>query len=225
MRIADASKRTVILGRTGSGKTVAGVWHLSLRNWREMPWVILDYKGDSLIGKLPAKPITDWQVPKEPGLYVLRPMAKVDDDLVEYFLWQMKEQGNCGLYVDEGYMLPYDGKSDALNAILTQGRSLRVPTIILSQRPVWLSRFVITEADFFQVFWLNDSRDRVTLEAVIPAGVRERLPEYCSYYYDVGKDDLLKLEPVPMEEEILASFWQGIAKPEKSKKKLFFFGS
>lgn len=225
MRIADASKRTTILGRTGSGKTVAGIWHLSLRNWREMPWVILDYKGDSLIGKLPAKVITDWKVPTEPGLYILKPLAKVEDDIVEAFLWRMKEQGNVGLYVDEGYMLPYDGKSDALNAILTQGRSLRVPTIILSQRPVWLSRFVITEADFFQVFWLNDQRDRVTLESVIPAGVRERLPEYCSFYFDVGADELLKLRPVPREEEILASFWEGIKQPNKKKSKIFFLGS
>lgn len=218
MRIADASKRTTILGRTGSGKTVAGIWHLSQRNWRQMPWVILDYKGDSLIKKLPTKEIKNWEIPDKPGLYVLRPIAKIDDDLVEHFLWRMKERGNIGLYVDEGYMLPYDGKSDALNAILTQGRSLRVPTIILSQRPVWLSRFVITEADFFQVFWLNDTRDRITLESVIPAGIRERLPEYHSFYYDVGRDELLKLAPVPSENEILATFAEN-----KTRKKFFFF--
>ena len=79
IRLPDDSKRLYIIGRTGSGKTVAGVWHLSHRSWRKMPWVIVDYKGDELIARLPATEIRNWKVPSEPGLYILRPLVGKDD--------------------------------------------------------------------------------------------------------------------------------------------------
>lgn len=210
IRLPDDSKRLYIIGRTGSGKTVAGVWHLSQRSWRIMPWVIIDYKGDELIGRLPTTEIKKgkkgYEIPKGPGLYVIRPVAGVDDDLVEDFLWKVKYHGKIGVYIDEGYMLPEKSRSPAFVALLTQGRSLKTPVIILSQRPVWLSRFVITESEFIQTYWLNDKRDRDTLKAVIPNGVDERLPEYHSWYYDVGKDKLDHIGPVPHPDEILKKF-------------------
>lgn len=218
MRLPNDSHRTTIVGKTGSGKTVAGVWHLSKRAYDKMPWIVLDYKRDKLIARLPATEIsvTD-KVPDKPGIYILRPHI-TDDDEVEAFLWKMWQRGNVGLYVDEGYMLPYGGKSEALSAILTQGRSLKIPTIILSQRPVWLSRFVISEADFLQVFWLSDIRDRKTLTGVMPPQVLERVGKYHSNYYDVGDDKLVTLSPVPNEDIIVASF-----KDVREKKKLLWF--
>lgn len=210
IRLPDDSKRQYIIGRTGSGKTVAGVWHLSQRSWDKMPWVIVDYKGDELIGRIPTTEIKKrskgYDVPTKPGIYVIRPVAGVDDDFVEDFLWKVKYRGHCGLYIDEGYMLPEKSKSPAFNAILTQGRSLKIPVIILSQRPVWLSRFVITESEFIQTYWLNDKRDRDTLKAVIPGGVDTRLPEYHSWYYDVGRDKLTHIGPVPHPDVILQAF-------------------
>lgn len=208
IRLPDDSKRLYIIGRTGSGKTVAGVWHLSHRSWRKMPWVIFDYKGDELIGRLPTTEIklgkNGYEIPKKPGLYIVRPVAGVDDDAVEAFLWKIKYAGRIGVYIDEGYMLP--ARSASFTAILTQGRSLKTPVIILSQRPVWLPRFVMTESEFIQIYWLNDKRDRDTLKAVIPDGVDQRLPEYHSWYYDVGKDKLDHIGPVPHPDEILSRF-------------------
>jgi hypothetical protein len=40
------------IGRNGSGKTVAGLWHLSEANYDKKPWVIFDTKGDEVIEKL-----------------------------------------------------------------------------------------------------------------------------------------------------------------------------
>lgn len=220
MRIPNEKQRTVICGRTGSGKTVAGVWHLSQRNYLQMPWVIFDYKGDDLIGQLPTTEISIKKLapPKEPGLYIVRPMAEVDDDAIEDFLWAIKNKGNTGIYVDEGYMLPGGGRSTAYRAIQTQGRSLKIPTITLSQRPVWMDRFVFSEADFYQIFHLNDKRDKQTIKSFMPENTGDNLPEYHSYYYDVSKNDLCILRPVPTGEQIVATF-----KPPEKKRSLLIF--
>lgn len=221
MRLPNEKQRTVIIGRTGSGKTVAGVWHLSQRNWDEMPWIIFDYKGDELIASFdPTEIDIDGKLPTEPGLYVVRPLADVDDEAVEKFLWAIKNRGNIGIYIDEGYMLPNNGKSIAMRAIQTQGRSLRIPTIILSQRPVWMDRFIFSEADFYQVFHLNDKRDRRTIGSFMPAEANKNLPEFHSYYYDVGKDQLVILGPVPTGEDLVAGM-----RPEKPKTRLSIFAT
>lgn len=219
MKLPNEKQRTVIVGRTGSGKTVAGIWHLSKRDYQTMPWVIFDYKGDELISGLPTReiPIKKLKAPDEPGLYVVRPMADRDDDAVENFLWGIKHRGYTGIYVDEGYMLPGNGRSIAYRAIQTQGRSLRIPTITLSQRPVWMDRFVFSEADFYQVFHLNDKRDKATIKSFMPENTGELLPKFHSYYYDVSENDLCVLSPVPSGQHLLGTF----RPPERPKRGLF----
>jgi hypothetical protein len=215
-RFPNDSQRLFICGRTGSGKTQAGVWHLSGRSYDEMPWLILDFKRDELIAQIPAQEIQlGSRLPSKPGLYVVRPIG-AQEDAIEKLLWQIHAKENCGLYVDEGYML--DARSQAFQAIMTQGRSLHIPVIILSQRPVWISRFVVSEADFLQVFRLNDERDYQTLRAFIPYDVSSRLralPEYHSIYYDMGKDRLNVFTPVPDRDTILGSFRAAI-RPKRS---------
>lgn len=204
----------MIVGRTGSGKTRAGIWHLSRRDLSD-PWILFDFKRDDLIARLPATEIklTD-KLPKEGGLYVVRPNPSEDDEaLVEIMLMRCWARGNIGLYFDEGFMVP-DEK--ALRMILTQGRSLKIPVIMLSQRPVWLSRFAFSEADFFQLFDLNDQRDRKTIGSFMPTKAQERLKPFHSWFYDVGKNELAVMLPVPSDDEIIASF------PDQRKKGFFF---
>lgn len=220
MKIAlpKPSEHISIVGSTGSGKTVAAAWHLSHANFTTMPWVILNFKGDELIEQLNTIPITYDEIPPakkkwHPGIYELQPLPG-DEELVDEFLQHVWERGNCGVWVDEGYMLK---GSRWANALLTQGRGRKNPLITLSQRPVWLSRFVFSESSFFQVFRLTDKRDRETIQSFMPERAIHKLPEFYSWYFDVKKDKLVPLRPTPPPEIIVERINSKLAamKPER----------
>lgn len=202
LRLPNSRQRIAVVGRTGSGKTVAALWHLSNANFDAMPWVIIDFKTDENINSIEkAQYITADDNPTRPGIYILQPAPGED---ITYFLERIWMRGNTGVYIDEGYMMGENKNVEQrFKTLLTQGRSKRIPMIVLSQRPAWISRFVFSEADFFQVFHLNDNRDQKTVEAFLPSGAFIRLPDYHSIYYDVGKNSLRYLAPVPSEDEIV----------------------
>jgi hypothetical protein len=196
MKLPGLDKRLSIVGSTGSGKTQAGVWHLSTKPFTQMPWTVIDYKRDKLIGEIGAKELDiKSRPPKEPGIFRVSPIPGDDDTAITDYLWRVWENESHGIYIDEGYML--GPRNAALNALLTQGRSKIIPMIVLSQRPAWLSRFVFSEADFFQVFRLNDKRDYDNIQSMISVDIRRRLPPYYSHYYDVAADKGVTLAPVP----------------------------
>lgn len=190
---------------TGSGKTVAGLWHLSQANFTSRPWVLFDFKGEPQLAEIPhTREIGLKDMPKHAGLYIVRPVPESDDEAVEGFMWRLWKHESMGVYVDEGYMV--SRTNAAYKAILTQGRTKHIPVITLSQRPVWMTRFAISEANFHQIFFLADQSDRDTVQRFIPYDVEERLPPYHSYYYDVGEDKLDWLKPVPKPAEIMETF-------------------
>jgi len=203
-RLPRDDQRTLIFGRTGSGKTQYGAWLLSESNFHKRPTVIVDYKGDKLLNSSPyIEEIRLNTVPKHPGLYIVHP--KPDDDMkVEAWFWKLWAKENIGLSIDEGYMVPDKG---ALRALLTQGRSKHIPAIILTQRPVWITRFAVSEADYYTAFHLNSDKDRKTVEAFLPHGaLGERLLPYHSKWYDVGSDTLLTMSPSPSADHIEERF-------------------
>jgi hypothetical protein len=210
MRFPDDTQRISIVGRTGSGKTVAAVYHLSMADFDVMPWIVYDFKRDKLlseIGELEGTEHIDTNfVPKRPGIYFVHPHPD-DADLVQSQMWKIWAQENTGVYVDEGYMVcgPTNSNS-AFRSLLTQGRSKHIPLIVLSQRPVWLDRFVFSESDFYQLFALNHSGDRKKMMEYIPADLSRPLPEYHSYYHDVATAETVVLKPVPTSDQILDVF-------------------
>jgi hypothetical protein len=208
IRFPSSTHRLVVIGRTGSGKTQAALWHLTHRD-QSLPWIIFDFKRDAMIGEVVAVAgaqeikLTE-APPTKPGLYVVHPLPR-DTDALDAFLWRVWNVGGMGLFFDEGYMV---GDGEAFRAILTTGRSRHIPVIVLSQRPAWLTKFAWSEADFYQVFQLSMRDD---LKKVREYGVpfdfeEERLPDFHSVYYDVARNRVVIFTPVPDATEILGSF-------------------
>lgn len=214
MRIPNDTERLTIYGKTGSGKTVAAIWHLSQRSYTSRPWIIFDFKGDATIAKIPhAIEISVGEIPKKPGLYIARPIPEQDAEAVDEMMWDIWARERIGVYIDEGYMV--GRRSNGFNALLTQGRSKSIPMIVLSQRPVWMSRFVISEADFHQVFFLSDEADRDVVQRFIPYEIDRRLPKFHSFYYDVSEDEFVGLKPVPHPDSVLETFDRRLKKTPK----------
>jgi hypothetical protein len=203
MNFPRDNQRHTIYGKTGSGKTVAGLWALEKRSWDKIPWIILDIKRDQTIAQIPRLEEIDIEraPPKQRGLYVTRPVPQSDDH-IDRFLWDVWKRGNIGLMVDEGYMI--NRFSKPWQAVLTQGRSLRIPVITLTQRPSWVSPFLMSETDYHQAFFLQAPADVDKLaEWNVPVPPHQ---DYSSWYYDVPKNLWTRLAPVPDEQEILDRF-------------------
>lgn len=206
VRLPGDDQRHSIIGATGSGKTQAALHHLSMRNFHEMPWLAYNFKSDQSIDSIPgALHIGLDEVPDKPGVYVTHPLPS-DEPAVENQMWHIWKRGNTGVYIDEGYMVGRNNQ--AFRALLTQGRSKRIPMIILSQRPVWMDRFVFSESEFYQIFRLQHRKDRKTVQEFIPESINleKRLPDYHSYYYDVGANRAHILRPVPQMGHIHSTF-------------------
>jgi len=130
VRLPDSTKRTAVIGSTGSGKTRGGIWLLSSRDWDVRPWVIIDFKHDDFIARIPGLQeirVTD-APPKRPGLYVVRPHPD-DQAELDQFMYRCWDQENIGLFFDEGLMVGKNGRSRWMRALLTQGRSKHIPMI------------------------------------------------------------------------------------------------
>ena len=207
-RLPKNSERVSVLGKTGSGKTQAAVWQLSQRDFNHMPWIVYDFKLDPLINSIDGVEHLELSdpLPKQPGIYLVHPHPD-DIDGVRDQMWKIWEAENTGVYIDEGYMVcGPDKRNPAFRSLLTQGRSKRIPMMVLSQRPVWLDRFAFSESEYYQVFSLNDARDRASVRAFVPADLDQRLPDYHSYWYDVPADKVVVLQPVPGKDAILGAF-------------------
>jgi hypothetical protein len=222
----DNTKRTIILGRTGSGKSVGGLNLLASQNWDKQPWTILDFKGEDLVRKIwknnerALKVISpDDAPPKKPGLYLMPLRPVLDDAALERWLMQVYSRANGqtkrghGLFIDEGFAMPSNGV--ALDLIFTQGRSKKIPVIALYQRPVYMTRFAVAQADYFMVYSQNDRRDLRTTDefvqaAILPNGQevtpKTVLPPWHSLWYDVAQGKSVVLGPAPEPDAILAKF-------------------
>lgn len=203
VRLPGPSDRITIIGHTGSGKSQAAMWHLSNANFDVMPWVIIDPKEDDKINAIEGAEYIDYEtVPKHPGIYILQ-TTRYDVQLLDDYFAKLLEKQRIGVYIDEASEC---GFGPGFETFLTRGRSRKCPAISLCQRPVNVSRYTFSEAQFFQCFPLTDERDYKTLRgfAKVPAFDVAPLPEFCSYYYDVRWKRCYRWQPVPMIDKILS---------------------
>src|SRR5579862_55480 len=211
-RIPADDEHVAVFGHTGSGKTQMGAWLLSKRNLKARPHIIIDYKGDELLNSLDNVREIGFETPRKPGLYIIHPVINQQDDM-EQWLWAQHEAQNRHLYSDEGYMLPANKRFGAVDAIQTQGRSRRVTMTTLSQRPVGIPRYIISESSHVVMFHLTDDRDIATAEQVVPRGFADwlppefqgdDLPRYWSRWYNVKNRGRYLIAPVPDADTIRA---------------------
>lgn len=222
VRFPDNSNRLVMVGRTGTGKTVAALYHLSRYDFSSSPWVIVNAKGDEHIDSIPNTQEIglDYKFKKDDsGIFIVRPLPQdfegsiKEPPKISNLLWQIWEKENIGVFTDECFMM---GSNNAFIACQTQGRSKLIPMISCTQRPVWITRFCFSEASFIQVFDLNDARDIQTVESFVPVDFDEqKLKKYHSYYYDIAEDNVAILKPVPPMKKILEVFEVKLPKRKK----------
>lgn len=214
-RLPDNTNRTVVIGRTGTGKTVCGLWHLSNYDFNALPWVVFNLKGDEHIESIQRATFLDdlsW-VPgkKDRGLFVVSPTPydlegnSKERSRFDTMVLKLWERGNVGIFVDEMHPI---GTSKPMVLCLTQGRSLRIPMILCTQRPVWITKFAFSEASFIQVFDLNTEDDIDTVESFVPIewDNENKLKPHESFYYEVAANKLYRFKPCPNMDEVRAVF-------------------
>jgi hypothetical protein len=224
--LPDDSQHITLIGKNGSGKTRAAVWHLAQKDLANSQWIVINHKREELINRVPGAVFLQMnEFPKvgEPGIYIYQPRAEIDDDIVTAILWQVYDRERIGVYIDECTMI--NPRNPALNSLYTQGRSKRTPVITLSQRPSRISRYAVSEATFHQVFQLTDRRDRQTIQEYIPANLDEfMLPQngnprilrpYHSIYFNTYDDEPVIMAPVPDDDTILALIEEKLIAPEE----------
>lgn len=220
----DDTQRIVIVGTTGSGKSHAAMWHLSRRNYDEKPWVIYNWKRDEFINSVQGaqRLSVDAPAPQHPGIYIVEPIPKRDDDAVEAQMMDIWEQEDIGVYVDEGFLIA--PSNDGFTNLLIQGRSKHIPMIVCTQRPVWMDKYVFTESEYKQVFRLQSEEDMKKMREYIP-GIMDiarlhpltgRENRHWSYYYDGPEDQLTRLRPVPDQNTIRAAFNAKLARRKEA---------
>lgn len=201
-RLPGGDARTTVIGATGSGKTTCGAWLLSKQRFEKRPWIIFDFKREALFDAVGLPPISEIDLrskpPRKPGLYLVSPRPD-EDEALEDWLWKLWENENTGLFVDEASLMP---DKTAFRAILQQGRSKRLPVIACTQRPVNVQRPLFSEASYFCVYRMSDKRDYRVIEGFVPANLSRPLRPHHWRWYDVARNELLTMKPVPPPREI-----------------------
>jgi DNA helicase HerA-like ATPase len=209
MRFIHKGERGLIVGQTGSGKSV--LLKALLRYAPIAPVVILDTKGEDFGGvPLPQESMERissidefdrrWRRPvrKIPDYILIEPdgLEASDPDALDGYL-QIIDRRKIPTVVgiDEAYMLHRSGRAGpGLTGLLTRGRSKGISTILASQRPKWLSRFCLTEATVIYVFQLIDTDDRKRIAEVSPY-LRDTIPNRYSFYSWAQGDKGYKYNP------------------------------
>jgi hypothetical protein len=204
LKFPDDQQRVYVLGRTGSGKTTGGLWHLTRSNFLRFPWVVIDTKRDTHIKKLEDAGAIEISVfdhpPETPGIYIVRPDHRNANDLND-FLFRVWEFERTGIFIDEGHQV-HEMAPSALRSLLTQGRSKNIPMIVLSQRPAFIGRFTMSEADFYQIFRLVHFDDRKTVEKNTGFDLDEyTFEQHWSLWYQVEDEKTFEFQPCPPAED------------------------
>jgi ABC-type oligopeptide transport system ATPase subunit len=152
--------RTVIVGKTGCGKTTLAIRLLNL--YQRV--FVLDSKGELRLSNYTVCDTLDKVERTKYNRIIYAPNARelLDKNTIDDFFSYVYNQRDCCIYIDEllsitqhQFDLTYH-----LKAILTRGRSRNIACIMSTQSPMRLPHYVLSQAEFYYVFQLRLPQDR-----------------------------------------------------------------
>lgn len=183
------NERVALVGMTKSGKTYFARAILS----HAKRLVVLDPKG-LLYNR------TDWNLEhfdeqykrleagRDARLWVPPPL---DDAEYEETFDKIMRLRNVLVYIDELYGVGPAQGSRGLRAIFTRGRELGIGVWACSQRPKWIPRYALSEAEWRIMFRLEEEDDRIYMSKTIGRIALSRLPGHACIIYHDGHATLL----------------------------------
>ncbi len=157
----------LITGRTGSGKSMFARALLSRRRFL----IFFRSKADDVDWRMDRKTRTlrSSLNGMEDGRVERLEIAPPPEEQGEIFYQALKraeEHKGWTLYIDEGKRFDELGLMPELEHLATQGRSMRISVVTGTQRPTWISRYLVSEPSHHISFW-HDGRDRKTLRECV----------------------------------------------------------
>lgn len=200
-------QRLAIVGRSGVGKTYLARWFM-LHSPQQ--WVAMDTKADPdfdawrPLNGLPSMRVIRARWDRGHKVVVIRPSrAELDRVTLDSYLGDLHETFlNFGTFIDEVYQFQIGGQPRAgLTGIVARGRARNQASILGSQRPAWVPKFMFSEASLIAVMALQLEQDRkemfdMTGRPEMFARLKKR--EWFLYKTDAPDDprELIRYKPV-----------------------------
>lgn len=161
-----AGKRLTICGWTGTGKTTLARRFMSASPYH---WVIFNPKHTNAYNQLANRTVLSrWnerQLKRAIERFQFTVLNFGDgwdwDNMDSLIGWLTRQYRTIGICIDELYTIHNKGwAGPGLTGLITRGRELRQSFIGCTQRPSFISNFVLSEADYIAEFRLNLAQDR-----------------------------------------------------------------
>jgi|SRR6516165_135959 len=215
-------------GTSGSGKTTLC---LALAEAMPSPLIVVDTKWDpGILAWAKRNRIRIW-TKKDPPRW-----PNIKEDVVVRFRsewlshpedidWWLGQAFLCpfvpSIYIDEGYQVGATSSriGAGVSGLWTRGRVFGMATLIATQRPVWINKFVITESDKIFSGRLKHIDDRKKMFAITGnQEVLKLLPKQQFFFIDQDEDEAVLLKPLDLGKTRVYSRQERLATRKKMVK-------
>jgi ABC-type oligopeptide transport system ATPase subunit len=158
--LPQKDSRTIVVGKTGSGKTTLAIRLLDL--YQRV--FILDSKGEVKLNNYIVCTTLDKVQTAKYNRIIYAPTASelLNKETINDFFGYVYDQRDCCIYIDELLSITQHQFDLVyyLKAILTRGRSRNIACIMSTQSPMRLPHYVLSQAEYYYVFQLRLPQDR-----------------------------------------------------------------